>query len=72
MDFSLGFYASMISLFFGILSIAFNLFNLKTIAAVLSVVSVFLGGYLTCMIEFPVSLIGGISVITGIMTIRSY
>lgn len=70
MDFS--YYACFISLGLGIISVIFNSLHFKTSAAVSAVVCVLLGGYLACVVDFPISLLGGISVILGMMTIKDY
>jgi len=72
MEFSLGFYLSIISLICAILSITFYYLNFKTLSAYTSIFSVILGGYLTCVLDFPISLIGGISVIMSMTNIKNY
>lgn len=70
--------ALMVSLIFlsvlllGPLSMLLHRIGLRTCAAVVAVMAVLIGGYWTIMAPFPVSIIGGISALMGLMTIRKY
>lgn len=56
----------------GPISMLLHRLGLRILAAVFAVLAVLIGGYWTVTAPFPVSILGGISVITGAMTIRKY
>lgn len=59
-------------LLLGPLSMILHRLGFRTFAAIVAVVAVLIGGYWTVTAPFPVSIIGGISVLTGLTTIRKY
>jgi hypothetical protein len=49
----------------GPLALLFSRLGFAAIGAMLGVVAIFVGGYWACVTPFPVSLVGGISLICG-------
>lgn len=57
-------------LILGPLALIFSYFKMKILASIFGVLAILVGGYWCCFGPFPISIVGGVSLICGAVTLN--